>query len=327
MAQKPRVIVTGGCGFIGTALTVRLVHQGKDVRVIDTQDPIARVKGAIYIKMDAADLSAACAEGAETIYHLAAIPGVLASDHQAAIHANLGTTVAVAEVAESVGAHLVFASSCATGSIGLHFPRDYRYTSGYAITKGAAESYLQMLICRSKLSASILRFANVYGPAVRIKSAVATMVCRALENQPLVVHGDGLQVRNFVSVYDVVDAVLLAAKYRYIGAPLAICSDESVTIRGLAGIVRETVSAALGSIDRKPSTSEIVFDQATFAGIDDAGVKPDRATEELGGWRPHADFRERLACLVRYWIARRAGEAALQVVHRYADQEWPHRQN
>jgi len=221
-----RVLITGGAGFIGCHLARHFASRG-DVTILDdlrsgharNLDGVACrfVRGSI---LDAAALREAIV-GAEEVYHLAAMVSVPESVAKATECAELNTegTRRVLEAAVSAGVRkVVLASSAAIYGDNPTVPKLETMSpepkSPYAETKLAGERLLEEYRRSRGLGTTSLRFFNVFGPRQDPRSAYAAAVpifiAKALREEPIGIHGDGGQTRDFVHVTDVVGALAFA---------------------------------------------------------------------------------------------------------------------
>ena len=224
------ILVTGGAGFIGSHLCDALAARGEAVRVLDDlstgrEANLAALRGRVELVRGSVVDPAAVAravQGAATVFHLAACPSVPRSfdepDFCHAVNAT-GTLHVVVAAARARCRRLVFASSCAIyGDAGRERVGEERAPaprSPYAAQKLLGEHYLRQYGGALGLETVALRFFNVFGPRQdpgSPYSGVISIFCeRLLRGEPVTIHGDGLQTRDFVEVSDVIQALLGAA--------------------------------------------------------------------------------------------------------------------
>ena len=229
MTQIPKVLVTGGAGFVGSHLAERLVEAGSTVRVLDnlsTGDPknLCDIEPRIsLIQADVTDGKAveSAVRGASTVFHLAAQTSVAKSienpDHTNSV--NVAGTLNLLEACVTHGVErLVYASSTAV----YGNPRELPITeesptnpiSPYGASKLAAERYCWVYSHAYGLNTVILRYFNVYGPRQPrggYSNVITSFADRILQGNPPVIYGDGDQTRDFIHVGEVVDATVRAA--------------------------------------------------------------------------------------------------------------------
>lgn len=222
-----KFLITGGAGFLGVALANTLARQGHVVRVIDdisTGDPSRLDPAVHFTRGDVNDVPKlwSLLHGVDCVYHLAARVSVSESvlyprDYNAT---NVGGTVALIQAVRDAGVRrLVFTSS---GAIYGEQP-DERVRedaipnpgSPYAVSKLAAEYYVNTIGALWGIDTVILRVFNAYGPGQPLRAShppvVPAVVRQALSGGSIIVHGDGKQQRDFVYVDDVVSALIAAA--------------------------------------------------------------------------------------------------------------------
>ena len=227
MAPVSRVLVTGGAGFIGSHLVDALIADGDEVVVLDDLETGLRenVHPAARLAIGSvADESAVrdAMEGCELVFHQAAHKAVLRSVEQPVATDTVNThgTLTVLQAARDAGVRRVVHAS-SSSVYGGDAPRPtvetapLRPRSPYAVSKLAAEEYCRVFAELYGLETVALRYFNVYGPRQRpdaMYAAVIPLFIDALLNgRDPVVHGDGLQSRDFTYVSDVVAANRLAA--------------------------------------------------------------------------------------------------------------------
>lgn len=231
LVRKHRsVLVTGGAGFIGSHIVDRLIAYGYEVRVLDNLstgrlENIRRHlgrKGFHFMKGDLTSPSVLkrALKGVEIVFHEAAIASVPKSiaDPVLTNEVNTTGTLRLLETSARHGVRrLIYASSSSIyGEQGRQRIKEDsvpRPLSPYAVSKLAAEKYCLTFDELGKLEAVSLRYFNVYGPRQGYGpygGVITAFVRRMLRGQPPIIFGDGGQTRDFVSVYDVVNANILA---------------------------------------------------------------------------------------------------------------------
>jgi nucleoside-diphosphate-sugar epimerase len=255
MSQKS-YLITGGAGFIGSAIARALVREGQQVRVIDNLASgklanLADVAGQVeFIEasiLDSAALSAAV-KGVEVVYHEAAIPSVPRSvaaplpSHEA----NATGTLAVLDAARLAGVRrVVYAGSSSAYGETPTLPKIETMPpsplSPYAASKLAGEQYCKVYHHVYGLETVVLRYFNVFGPRQDPNSQYAAVIPKfvtaALRGESPVIYGDGTQSRDFCFIDNVVQANLVAADAPGAsGGVFNIACGEAIDLNG---VVRE----------------------------------------------------------------------------------------
>jgi UDP-glucose 4-epimerase len=256
-----RFLVTGGAGFIGSALANRLMREGHHVRVIDdlsAGDPTHLLPEVNFTRGSVTDKPKLwrLLRGVDCVYHLAARVSVPESILYPREYdtTNVGGTVALMEAMRDAGvSRVVLASS---GAIYGEQPRQPvieelspHPTSPYAVSKLASEYYVNTIGDLWGIETVALRIFNAYGPDQAIPPSHAPVipqfVQQALRKGSLVVHGDGKQTRDFVYIDDVVEALVTAAT--------------------ASGINRQVINVGLG---QETSVNELVRTIEQIAGCE-----------------------------------------------------------
>ena len=236
-----RFLVTGGAGFIGSALVRGLLAGGaKSVAVVDNlltghERNLTEVRGGIdFHRLDIRDYDAlrAAMEGAEVVFHEAAIPSVPRSIHEPvpSHEVNIGGTFNVLRAAKDAGVRRVIyaASSSAYGDT-EELPKVETMTprpkSPYAAQKLLGEHYMSVWASCFGVETVSLRYFNVFGPRQDPTSAysgvLSLFMTAILERRTPKIFGDGEHSRDFTFVEDVVALNLKAAQ-----APSAVVSGR-----------------------------------------------------------------------------------------------------
>lgn len=276
-----RVLVTGAAGFIGANLCRRLTVGG-DAVVVGLDDLStgrrANLDGVDCDLIEASVLDpgalAAAIDGCDAVVHLAAVPSVPRSlaDPVGAWRANADGTLAVLEAARHAGAgHVVVASSSAvygdTPALPHHEALAPRPLSPYAAGKLAAEQLSLAHQAAFDVGVLALRFFNVYGPLQPVDhayaAAIPAFVSAALAGQPLQVHGDGAQTRDFISVATVVH-VLADALWRGVTAdgPVNLAFGSRRAITDVVAELADVVGEELEVVHTAPRSGDVRDSQA-----------------------------------------------------------------
>jgi nucleoside-diphosphate-sugar epimerase len=232
-------LVTGGAGFIGSHLVERLLKDGARVRVLDNFStgsrallPFAPRYAATLevVEGDIRDLATVerAAAGASVIFHQAAMRSVPRSvdDPLGANENNVTGTLHVLQAARTAGVpRVVYASSSSVYGANPELPKREDQVlapiSPYAVSKAADEQYASVWSRLYQVETVGLRYFNVFGPRQDPASEYAAVIPRfilwALRGEPLEVHGDGTQSRDFTYIDNVVEANLLAARASGVG--------------------------------------------------------------------------------------------------------------
>jgi UDP-glucose 4-epimerase len=305
-----KIIVTGGAGFIGSHLVERLLSLKHEILVIDDLSTsnfgnlsssalnpnFSFLEASILEK----NLLKSNFEGSDYIFHLAAAVGVfnIVNNPLASLLTNIRGTENVLESAHATNTPVFLTSSSEVYGKNisdslkesddrvLGSPTTLRWS--YSEAKAIDESLAYAYFIEKQLETRIVRFFNTVGP--RQLGAYGMVVPRfvkaALENQPLIVYGDGTQTRCFAHVYDVIDAVLeVAFSAKTIGKVVNIGNNYEISISELAKkIIVET-----------NSKSEIIYqpyEDAYGAGFEDMERRIPNIDliEKLVGWKPQRDL-------------------------------------
>jgi UDP-glucose 4-epimerase len=238
-----KVLVTGGAGFIGSHVVDALIARNDEVVVVDDLDTgfrenvDARARLVVGSVADE-ELVRDAVQGCEVVFHQAAHKAVLRSVERPLITDTINThgTLTVLKASLDAGVRrVVHASSSSVygGATTLPTTEDEPTNprSPYAVSKLAAEHYCRIFRELYGLETVALRYFNVYGPRQRPDATYAAViplfVDALLNGRDPIVHGDGLQSRDFTYITDVVAANLAAA-----AAPSDRCAGRVYNIAG-----------------------------------------------------------------------------------------------
>jgi len=218
-----RVIVTGGCGFIGSNLVERLVKDGVSVVVFDNlhTGSLKNIEGLdVEFFNEPYSKLAEIVPEAEVVFHLG-IPSSspMYKKNPKLVGEAINDAIEIFEYAKKSGCKVVYASSSSIYN-GNQVP--YRedmpvyVTDFYTECRYAIERIAKLYNILFGVKSVGLRFFSIYGPKEEFKKQYANIVSQFLwlmrRDEPPVIFGDGTQTRDFTHVYDVVDALLLAWK-------------------------------------------------------------------------------------------------------------------
>lgn len=255
-----KVLVTGGCGFIGSHLVDVLLAKGDAVTVLDnlSSGTLDNLKTHMdnptfqFIQGDIRDITVVekALTDVEAVIHEAAIVSVPLSIENPALtnDVNVRGTLNLLEASAKAGVkRFVYVSSCAVYGDPAKLPINEDVPpnplSPYASSKLVAEEHCTDFFENHGLETVRLRYFNVYGPRQAANEYAGVMVKffeRIKEDQPPIIFGDGEQTRDFVYVSDVADATALAmSRDGVAGNVFNIGTGESVTINRLCRIFLE----------------------------------------------------------------------------------------
>ncbi|WP_241768512.1 NAD-dependent epimerase/dehydratase family protein [Mesobacillus subterraneus] len=304
--KMEKVIITGGCGFIGSHLAQKLAEWNYDVLVIDnlaTGDlGNLRQEG---IRLEICDIledrftPTVLEFSPDYMIHLAAQANVHKSiqnflyDEQVNVR---GTLKVMDAAIQSKVKKMIFASSSAVYGKPEYFPIDLQHKirplSPYGTSKYASELYLTIAKKLYQLDYTILRYGNVYGPRQNSKlegGVVAVFSTALAQNSRPVIYGDGEQTRDFVFVEDVVSANIQALHHGS-GKTLNVSSGTQVSINELYRLMKSISGSDIDPIYAPGREGDI---RQSYLCI--------RETEEALQWKPVTDLKAGLRKTFEYY--------------------------
>jgi UDP-glucose 4-epimerase len=255
MANRFRVLVTGGAGFIGRRVVRALLAEGHEVTVADLRAfPDTDVRTVIGDLCDPDIAARAVQPGTEMIIHLAAVTSVLASvqDPVSTHLLNVDATARLLELCREneVGIFLLASTNAVVGSGSapgevITEQTVLRPLTPYGATKAAGEVLLGSYASCYGITGAALRFSNVYGPGMTEKDSFIPRLMRAArDGEGVKVRGDGSMIRDVVHVDDIVQGTLTAWRSGHNG-PLILGSGRSVTVNEMVTIARQVTGAPI----------------------------------------------------------------------------------
>jgi UDP-glucose 4-epimerase len=303
-----RVLITGGAGFIGSALAHRLTEAGEEVVIIDDLSTGKRTNvpdGAAFIFGDLADPAtlSLIPDGAyDAVVHLAAqSSGAISQKYPYAdLQANVGSTVLLSRwcVERSVPTFLFASSMTVYGQASaesLNEDTPLRPISYYGVSKLASENYLR-LAAHEGLGVTCFRFFNVYGRGQNIanlhQGMVSIYLAYLLDGVPVLVTGSLDRFRDFVHVADVVDVLMGALAKSPAGFNVFNIGTGTKTT------VRELLALLIGAM--KLPTDHPIDERAGSPGDVFGSVADIGRARKLLGWQPRVRLDDGLADMVAW---------------------------
>jgi UDP-glucose 4-epimerase len=258
-----RCVVTGGAGFIGSALTRLLLKSGADVVVfdnlatgavanLDCREEIGRDPEVLWGDVrDGERLSRTFREG-DTVFHLACL-GVRHSIHSPFENEDVnarGTMTVLVAARRAKARRVVHVSSSEVYGTARSVPMTEEHPTDphtvYGSSKLAGECYARSFYRCFGLPTVVVRPFNSYGPRSHFEGdsgeVLPRFVLRAVAGHPLVIFGDGTQTRDLTHVYDTAAAIALAGVAKDVeGRTFNAGSGQEISINALAEMVRQVV--------------------------------------------------------------------------------------
>lgn len=245
-----KCLVTGAAGFIGSHLCERLLDSGHEVTGLDCFVPyypkpfkdrnlagLAKRPGFRFLPLDLrSDSLESAAEGAEVVFHLAAMPGLEKSwtDFDGYLGCNVTATQRLLEAVRKSSSLRRFVYGSTSSVYGKYASGDEtmptRPVSPYGVTKLAGENLARAYLDTFGTPVVVLRFFSVYGPRQRPDMAYNIFIRALLAGEPVTIFGDGEQVRGNTFVTDCASAVAASAGAT-VGETYNVGGGESVSIR------------------------------------------------------------------------------------------------
>ena len=310
MTQKSLVVVTGGAGFIGSHLTEALLGEGYRVRVVDNLATGHRANLAHlgdryeWLEGDVSDFEVCkkAIEGAEYVYHQAAIPSVPRSVREPLLSHSSGPTATLnmLEAARQAGVkRFMFAASSSaygeTEELPKHEAMYPNPLSPYAASKVSGEHYVRVYAHTMGVDGVSLRYFNVFGPRQDPSSPYSGVISKfsllMSEGKRPVIFGDGQQSRDFTYVANVVSANLAALRSEkpLRGAVLNLGTGGRITLLDLVAAINTILGTSLEPEFQPARKGDVLHSQACLTRI-----------REALGYEPIVDFEEGLRRTLEY---------------------------
>lgn len=312
-----QVLITGGLGFIGSNLAKELARQGARITIVDSLIPeyggnlwnVEPIKEQVQINIsDVRDQHSMkyLIQGQDYLFNLAGQTSHLDSMNNPFpdLDINARAQLSILEACRHFNPEIkvVFASTRQVYGAPESLPVDERHplhpVDVNGINKIAGESYHLLYHKVYGIKTSVLRLTNTYGPGMRVRDARQTFlgiwIKRLLEGEPILVYGDGKQVRDYNYVSDVVNAMLLCATSESAyGEVFNLGADDPMSLRATAEIMTKL---------ERNGRYEIVPFPGELKKIDIGDYYSDfRRIRSRLEWRPLVSFEEGIRKTVEFY--------------------------
>jgi nucleoside-diphosphate-sugar epimerase len=297
-----KYLITGGAGFIGSHLTEFLVRNKDHVVVVDNLKggKLENLRSVInkieFHELDILNFNEMkkLAKDVDGIFHQAGLTSVQESflKKKEYFDVNVTGTENMLKLAKEFGLKIVFASSASVYGNPQVVPIKENFTrkplNPYGESKMKAEDLILKYV-QTGLSTIMLRYFNVYGPRQNI--AYAGVIAKLLDNiknkTPMMIHGDGLQTRDFVHVEDVARANFLAMKSKVGHVVVNIGSGIPVSINDMANMIIQASDSKINLIHDDAQPGDIRFSHADI-----------ELAKDLFDWKPETDLNAWLNSII-----------------------------
>ena len=269
--------VTGGAGFIGSHLVKNLVERGNEVIVIDNlntgkKENIEKISKKIdFFEIDIRDFSAVedILKNIDGVFHEAALASVQDSFRipDEFFEVNVNGTENIFKIGKKLGIKIVYASSSSIYGNPIRIP--IKESDGknpfnpYAKTKLEGDKLAEKY-AKNGLKVIGLRYFNVFGPrqSKEYAGVIKLFLERIQQGLSPLINGDGLQVRDFVYVDDVVNANILAMESNIDGEFFNIGTNSTISVLDLANIIIKFSGLKLKPIHQPAVPGDVKSTQA-----------------------------------------------------------------
>ncbi|MCG9911434.1 MAG: NAD-dependent epimerase/dehydratase family protein [Flavobacteriales bacterium] len=273
LRDKTRILVTGGAGFVGSAMAEKLAQDSNNfITIVDNlltgdKDKIPALPNIRFIKCDVNDyseISSVFHSGRfHYVFHYAALVGVQRTlKNPVKVLEDIKGIENILKLSKNTGVeHVYFSSSSEVYGEPVEFPQNEETTPlnsrlPYAIVKNVGEAYLRSYQKEYDLNFTIFRFFNTYGPKQSKDFVMSRFISMALTNRPISIYGEGSQTRTFCFVQDNVDACYRAFKEKlFVNDVVNIGGNVEIPILELARVVKK-LTGSESEIKHLPALKE-----------------------------------------------------------------------
>jgi UDP-glucose 4-epimerase len=305
--EKPRILVMGGLGFIGSHLSRVLLREGYRVRIFDklygSRNLIADIQGEIEIEEGDAerpeDILRALREIDVAIDFIhTTVPGASMNDPAYDVQTNVVAHASWLSLLNKTGlGRIIYVSSGGTvygvpqgNPIGEDHPTDP--ISSYGITKLAIEKYVAMYATIHGIEYRIVRPANVYGEGQHLhigQGVIGVFLDRCLKGQPIEIWGDGTVSRDYIHVADLVRGIMKLIDHRGDGRVFNVSSGMGHSLNDIIAIIRDELKMPV----------QVAYATARKFDVPLNVLDNSRLRRETG-WEPRTDMVEGMRLVRNY---------------------------
>ena len=301
-----KVLVTGGCGFIGSHLSEKLIQLGYSVSIIDNLstgrlENIKNFKNKLnFYKADIKDKKKIekYFKNIDIVFHCAALADIVPSIQQPETYYETNVTGSLNVVSSCLKfkvKKIIYTASSSCYGIPLSYPTDENEKINpiypYALTKYLGEQIIMHWSKVYKLSAISLRLFNVYGPRSRTSGTYGAMfgtfLAQKINNLPLTIVGDGMQSRDFTYISDIIDVLVIVSKSKIFSDIFNVGSGQSVSVNYIVKLL----NGKRVEIPKRPGEPDVTF----------ANIKKIRNRLK---WKPKVKIEQGIKLLIEninYW--------------------------
>ncbi len=293
-----KIAVIGGSGFIGSHVVDKLIHAGHEVTVFDIMRPHVDVRHVFIDIMDFHRTVVALAGNYDAFYVLSAMANVndIHKNPLETAIVNVQGVVNILEAVRRYGGRLIFSSTVWVYTLAeeqevtedtplLVLNVNHIYTA----SKVSAELFIQSYNNLYDTEFTILRYGIPYGPRGRSGTVITNFVDRALKRQPLIIHGDGSQYRNFIYVEDLAQGNVAALQEKGKNQLFNLEGMRPITIKEVV----ETVSKLIDGV-------KIEYKDARAGDFKGKIASSYKALNVLG-WKPEVDIEEGIRRYIKWY--------------------------
>lgn len=292
-----KYLITGGCGFIGSHLSDRLLEQGHEVIILDNLSTGKKENISTQCQLIIGDIvNKETVEQAmanvDGCYHLAAIASTELSnkDWQGTHAINQTGTINIYNAARPSKIPVIYASSAAiygdNNNLPLKETENYKPMTAYGADKAGCELHARIATLVHQVPTLGFRFFNVYGPRQDPSSPYSGVISifadRILQNQAITIFGDGQQTRDFIYVADVVNHLMagMSSQNKH-AVVLNVCTSITITVAQLAKHICDITGNQVAFEFKPPRLGDIKLSQGDPAqAIKILNVRTEMSIEE-----------------------------------------------